>query len=246
MSLFKNSLLVFAWLCIMAGPTHAAGLTVACAANFTSPMKKLAALYQKETNTQVTCTFGSTGMLYGQIIKGAPYDLFFAADEKRPTRLFEAKLSEKPALYAKGKVVLWTKKEQLASASNWIEAVSTPEIKRVGIANPKTAPYGLRAKEAMANAGLTGPITPKLAFGKNVGMAFQFAYSGAAEVSFVALSQAFSEKGASGTYWPVPEAGMVNQAACVLKKGNTEEAIAFLVWLATPSAKNIIMSYGYD
>lgn len=245
MSLTKKILFLVAAFCLMAVPAYAGSLSVACAANFTSAMKELAALYEKETGTPVTCTFGSTGMLYGQITKGAPYALFFAADEKRPALLFDAGKSEKPVLYAKGKAVLWTAKDSLSSLPDWKAVVTAAEVKKVGIANPKTAPYGLRATEAMATAGVTSKVDPKLAFGKNVGMAFQYAYSGAADAAFIALSQALSENGKNGTYWTIDEAGPVFQAACILQKDNPDAAL-FLTWLHTPDAKEIISRYGYE
>lgn len=243
--MFKRLFSLVALLCLFAGTAHAGSVNIACAANFTSPMKELAALYEKCTGTAVKCTFGSTGMLYGQITKGAPYDLFFAADEKRPALLFKDGRSEQPKLYAKGKVVLWTGKKELASFSDWKSAVASLQAKVVGIANPKTAPYGLMAEEAMAANGLTATVKPKLVFGKNVGMTFQYAYSGSADMAFIALSQALSDKGADGKYWTVSDAGLVHQAACVLNKDNTDAAL-FLNWLNTPAAKKIITRYGYE
>jgi len=245
MSLFKKTLFIVAALFLMAGPARAASLNVACAANFTGPMKELAALYQDKTGTEVTCTFGSTGMFYGQITKGAPYDIFFAADEERPAKLFEEGRAEKPVLYAKGKVVLWTDDPALASLPDWKTAVADPAAKTVAIANPKTAPYGTMAEEAMAKVGLTGTVQPKLVFGKNVGMTFQFAYSGSADMAFIALSQALSDKGVAGKYWLVEEAGPVLQGACILSKGNADAA-KFMKWLDTAEAKEIISRYGYE
>lgn len=242
----KRIICILCWLLIMASPAHAATLSVACAANFTSAMKELAALYEKTHATKVNCTFGSTGMLYAQIIKGAPYDLFFAADDARPALLHEQGLSAPPTLYARGKVVIWSNNKELASMPNWKEVVLSPACKRLGIANPKTAPYGLTAEAAMAAEGILESITTKLAFGKSVGTSFQYAYSGAANASFVSLSQALSDKGATGKFWPIPEAETVSQAACVLTKGKTQSAADFLNWLHTPTTRAVIKGYGYD
>lgn len=244
--MLKKTFLIFCWLCLMASPVQAATLSVACAANFTSAMKDLASLYSKTHSTKVNCTFGSTGMLYGQIIKGAPYDLFFAADEKRPAMLHEQGLSDVPTRYAQGKVVVWSNREELSSMPNWKEVILSSACRRVGIANPKTAPYGLKAEAAMAAEGILKAVTPKLAFGKSVGTSFQYAYSGAANAAFVAKSQALSEKGAAGKYWPIPEAGTVNQAVCLLANGKKELATQFLDWLHTPTARAMIEGYGYE
>ncbi len=246
MNLIKRLAFAFCWLCIMSGPVHAADLSVACASNFTLIMKELSAMYEKENGISVTCAFGSTGMLYGQIINGAPYDLFFAADEKRPNLLHDKGLALAPILYAKGKVVVWSGKEALSSMADWKEAVSSDATKRVGIANPKTAPYGQAAEEAMLSAGVLDIVRLKLAYGKSVGASFQYAYSGAADASFVALSQALSKKGAGGTHWMIPEAAPIKQTACILKSGRIKTASLFLKWLATPTARAVIEKYGYE
>lgn len=230
----------------MAAPAQAISINVACAANFTGAMRELADRFAARTGDVVQCTFGSTGMLYGQIKNGAPYDLFFAADEKRPTLLFEAGLSAKPVVYAKGTVVLWTADNRLASHTGWKSVLLSPDAPRIGIATPKTAPYGKRAVEALAAAQLYTRTEPKLIYGKSVGMAFQYAYSGSANVAFVALSQAISDKGKAGTYWIVTEAPAVTQAACVLLRKNTATAERFLIWLNSGEAQAIINKYGYE
>ena len=244
--MIKKAFFIICWLCLLAGPAHAAELSIACAANFTAPMKELAALYEQQTGAPVTCAFGSTGMLYGQITNGAPFDLFFAADEHRPALLHAAGLALPPVLYARGRVVLWTRDRTLTSLTGWKAVVTSPVVKRIGLANPKTAPYGEAAREALAAAGLMEAAQPRLAYGKNVGMTFQFAYSGAADIAFVALSQALSAEGSSGTHWPVPEAHPVRQAVCVVAGKDEAGAAAFLAWMRTAPARTIIMRYGYE
>lgn len=236
----------FIWIALMAGPARAASFRVACAANFTAPLKELANQYARETGDRVDCTFGSTGMLYGQIVNGAPYDLFLAADEERPALLHDAGRAAAPVTYARGAVVVWTTDDLLASLPDWKSVVTSPDADRIGVASPKTAPYGRCAMEAMASARIQTRVRSKLVFGKSVGTAFQYAYSGSADAGFVALSQALSSRGASGKYWPVDEALPVIQAACVLKSGNAESAGRFLNWLASDTARTIIKRYGYE
>jgi len=244
--MLKKLIYITCWIVLLASPALAATLRVACAANFTSAMKELITLFEQSHPHHVSCSFGSTGMLYGQIIKGAPYDVFFAADEKRPTLLHAEGYGATPILYAKGKVVVWSKSKKLASMPNWKEVILCPACRKIGIATPKTAPYGLKAKEAMEQMKMYAEVQPKLAFGKSVGVSFQYAYSGAANASFVALSQALSAKGSGGNYWDIPEAGLVHQTACVLNRGDTALAEEFLTWLKTPAARKIITQYGYE
>lgn len=244
--MFKKLFYMFCWIAWLASPVQAAALKIACAANFTAAMKELSALYEDESGNEVICTFGSTGMLYSQITKGAPYDVFFAADEKRPSMLHDKGYGLRPVMYAQGKVVVWSKAKHLTYMPNWKEVVLCKDCDKVGIATPKIAPYGLKADEALVRANILSEVSPKLAFGKSVGTAFQYAYSGAADAAFVALSQALSDKGAAGRYWPIPEADPINQSACALTKGNTELASEFLVWLQTPTARKVVKKYGYD
>lgn len=241
--MLKRILFTFAWLCIMAVPARAADISVACAANFTSAMKELVELYAEQTGTEIGCVFGSTGMLYGQIINGAPYDVFFAADEKRPRLLHEQGLAATPFVYARGRVVLWSRASVLSGLQDWQEALTAGKGK-IGLANPKTAPYGQRALEALHERDLYARVEDRLVYGKNVGAAFQFAYSSASQVSFIALSQALSTKGREGEYWDIPEAATVRQAACLLQ--DTDEAVEFTSWLETPQARMIIKGYGYE
>ncbi len=243
---FKRIMLALIWICFTAQVAYAADLSVGCAANFTGPMKKLAVMYEKETGHKILCSFGSTGMFYGQITNGAPYDLFFAADEKRPALLYNSGLAEKPVLYATGKAVLWSSDKGLAEARDWKEAVISSNIEHVAISNPKTAPYGFAAQEALIKVALLDEITPKLVFGKSVGVAFQFAYSRSAEIGFIALSQGLSDKGMEGKYWDIPEAGKVKQSVSIIKSGNVTESGAFVAWMTTPTVRELISEYGYE
>lgn len=244
--MIRRTLFIFFWIAMMARPVYSMEIPVACAANFTGPMKELAKLYEKESGNRLVCTYGSTGMFYGQIKNGAPYSIFFAADEKRPYLLYEAGLAEKPFAYAEGKVVLWTIEKDLFEKMSWKDALTAAVVKHIGMANPETAPYGEKAMEALVSSGLYQMVQDRIAYGKSVGIAFQYGFSGATDVSFIALSQALSDKGMSGKYWEIAEAGKVKQAACVLKSGHSKEAQAFVKWMESPPVRKIIGGYGYE
>lgn len=243
--MMKRIVFALAWLCLMASPVQATSLSVACAANFTSAMKKLVALYEAQTGADIRCTFGSTGMLYGQIKNGAPYDLFFAADERRPALLHEQGLAEKPVQYAKGRVVLWSRKPKLFMKPNWREVVLSDTVVTVGIANPETAPYGASTFRTLEKSGILATLKPKFAYGKSVGISFQYAYAGAADAAFIALSQAISAKGGEGRHWPIPEARSIVQTACVLTT-ETAEAGRFMEWIHSATARIIVREHGYE
>lgn len=220
-------------------------ISIACSANFTDTLKKLTTEYEK-TGAEVTCVFGATGMLYGQIINGASYDLFLAADEKRPAMLFDKNLALEPKIYAKGTAVLWSMSKELKGLPTWEDVLVSPDLMRLGISNPKTAPYGATADASLRAAGLYSKIESKIAFGKSVGTAFQYGYTGVADATFIALSQAVSEKGMLGTYWDIPNSARINQAACVIRSGNVEGAQKFLEWIKGEEARSILRRYGYE
>ncbi len=222
-------------------------LTVAVAANFILPFEELSRIFEQESGIKVKGTFTSTGNLYAQIRNGAPYDLFLAADEARPRLLHDAALAEKPFVYARGRVVLWTAKRALCAIRSWQAVVASPSTLRVAIANPETAPYGTAAVEALRKAGLREVVEPKLVFAQSVAQAFQYAHTEAADAGFCALSSACSEQGNKGCRWEVAEAPEVVQAACILKRNKEEIAVEkFAAFLASPQAGRIKKKYGYE
>lgn len=243
---FVVVVLALAVMVFAAGMSWAGKVSVACAANFTGPMKELAALYEARTGVAVETSFGSTGMLFGQITQGAPFELFFAADTVRPAKLHSQGLCAEPCTYALGRVVLWSSAPELAGADDWLAAVSHPAVVKLALAKPETAPYGAAARDAMVQAGLADATKGLLVYGKNVGQAFQFAFSGSAEAAFVALSQALSGKGSRGRHWPVPEAESIVQNGCLLA-GASHEAVGFFEFVLTDEqARDVIARYGYE
>lgn len=222
-------------------------LTVAVAANFILPFGELSRVFEHQSGIKVKGTFTSTGSLYAQIKNGAPYDLFLAADKARPRLLHHEALAEKPFVYARGKVVLWTAKHTLCRIQKWREAVASPSMLRLAIANPETAPYGAAAVEALKRAGLWEAVQQKLVFAQTVAQAFQYAQTESADAGFCALSSAFSQQGRKGCRWVIPEAPAVIQAACVLKRSKEKKAVEeFIAFLASPEALQIKKKYGYE
>lgn len=221
-------------------------LIIATATNFSRPMEKIAKLYEEESGVKVEALFSSTGKFFAQIKNGAPYDLFLAADTRRPDLLFQEGLCEKPFVYAEGKAVLWSATKELASVSSWQEVLRRDDVKRVGISNPKTAPYGEMAVRALQDTGLFQGVEDRLVYAQNVAQAYQYGRSGGVDVTFTALSYALSEDGAQGTQWGIPEAPPILQSACVLKRtGNKPEVESFVGFLESEKVRGLISEYGY-
>lgn len=220
---------------------------IGVAANFILPFTDIARVFEQKASIRVNPIFTSTGNLYAQIRNGAPYDLFLAADQIRPALLFKEGLAEKPFIYAQGKVVLWSAKKSLCSAANtWQDAVLNTMVERIGSANPATAPYGAAGVGALKQEGLWKVIEAKLVYGQSVAQAFQFAHSRAVDASFCAFSSALSSQGREGCHFMVPEAPDVIQAACVLRRGESNIAVRkFAEFLLSPEVATIKKKYGY-
>lgn len=229
-------------------PTHAqaADLVIAQAANFMPAMKEIIPAFEKETGLKVQATYTSTGKLYGQIISGAPFDVFLAADALRPEKLFAEKLVMEPFTYAKGRIVLWTRIATLCEKP-WKETVQSPAVTHIAIANTETAPYGTVAKTALENEQLWTTVQPKLAIGQSISQVFQYVATGAADAGFCAYSYMFTPEGKKGCFVQVKEAPKVIQKACILKSTQHKQAAQkFAAFLGSPTVAAIKHKYGYE
>lgn len=221
-------------------------LTVGVAANFINAFEDISSVFEQETDIKVEATFMSTGKLYAQIIKGAPYDLFLAADERRPKLLFVDNLSEKPFVYAQGQIVLWSKNTENCDRADWKLMAKREDIATIAIANTEAAPYGTSAMIALQKAGLWIELQNKFVFPQNIAQVFQYASTGSTDAGFCAYSSALSDQGKAGCYLSVKEAPDVIQAACILKQTKHPQAVEKLaVFLLSKEAEAIKIRYGY-
>jgi molybdate transport system substrate-binding protein len=226
----------------------AAEVSVAVAANFTNATRDIVPLFEKVTGHTAKVSFGSTGKLYSQIENGAPFEVFLAADTKRPIKAEKEGLAVPGTrfVYAQGKLVLWSAKKGLFD--NGASYLKNSEFKHLALANPKTAPYGLAARQVMEHLGLWPQLQSKLVRGESIAQTFQFVATGNAEIGFVAFSQVKAWQGDAGTAWVIPTTyyAPIDQAAVLLKKGASNPAAqAFVHFLKSDSARMVIESYGY-
>lgn len=242
------STLLFAAI-IMLAPGHsiAEQIRVAVASNFTAAITSITKRFEVNTDHKITLIFGSTGKHYAQIKNGAPFDAFFAADDRRPELLEKEGLSlpDSRFTYAVGKVVLWSPKAGYVDPEASI--LERGEFHHLAIANPKLAPYGKAAQEILQARGQWGPLSARLVRGENIGQAFQFVKSGNAELGFVAYSQVKrTNHPIEGSFWMVPQAlyTRIEQQAVLLK--DKEAARGFLSFVRSDEVLKIIRDYGYD
>ncbi|NBQ89979.1 MAG: molybdate ABC transporter substrate-binding protein [Betaproteobacteria bacterium] len=239
------------WAWALATPlAWAAEVSVAVAANFAAPMKRLAVVFEQTSGHRAVVSLGATGALYAQVINGAPFHVFLAADQKTPQWLESQGQAVEGTrfTYATGRLVLWSATPGLVDGQG--EVLRTPRFQKLAIANPKVAPYGAAALEVMERMGLAAAVRPRLVQGDNIAQAHQFTASGNAQLGFVALSQVMVDgRLSSGSAWVVPAHlhPPLKQDAVLLRRGvDTPAARAFMDFLRSDAARAIIRAHGYE
>ncbi|MDT8387459.1 MAG: molybdate ABC transporter substrate-binding protein [Thiogranum sp.] len=228
------------------GPASADEIRVAVASNFTDAIKDVAEAFEKKAGHEVVLISGSTGKHYAQIINGAPFDAFFAADARRP-RLLEEESVAVPGsrfTYAIGKLVLWSPDPALIDAN--ARVLSHGNFRHLALANPKLAPYGKAAEQVMRARGVWEALQGRMVHGENVGQTFQFVKTGNAELGFVAYSQ-IKRAGDSteGSFWEPPQSlyTPIEQQAVLLK--DHPVARELMGFAKGDQARKIIRAHGY-
>lgn len=231
--------------------SQAATVLVAVASNFTKPMNEIADAFKKATGHEANLSFGSSGKFVAQIENDAPFEVFLSADEKNPQKLEESGkgIANTRFTYAIGKLVLWSATAGLVDEQGQI--LSKGGFKHLALADPKIAPYGLAAEEAMKTLGVLDKLQLLFVLGDNISQTQQFISSGNAELGFIALSQVIGTDGkiGEGSGWIVPDNlhSPIRQDAILLKKGESNPAApALLEFLKSPEALAIIKKYGYN
>jgi len=238
-----------ALLAAAAGSAPAGEVRVAVAANFSAPMKRIAASFEQTSGNKVQAVFGATGKFYAQIGNGAPFEVLLAADEQTPQRLAAEghAVAATRFTYAVGKLLLWSPTP--GTVDDRGEVLTRGSFRHLALANPDLAPYGAAAVSVLKRLGVYDTLQPKLVMGENISQAHQFVASGAAELGFVALSQVLADGKIAGSAWTVPADlyPPIRQDAILLDRGRDNPVAAgFLAYLKGEAAREVIRSFGYD
>ena len=221
-------------------------ITVAAASNLTGVMDEFAGLFEKQSKIKVVLSYGSTAQLAQQIANGAPFDLFAAADTDHVDDLISAgKLRRvSRAVYARGQLALWVPDTNLSV--NRLEDLLRPEVRIIAVAQPRLAPYGQAALEALKRSQVWDRVQPKIVYANNISVARQYAASGNANAAFTALSLI---RRAAGTvikvdpslYRPIDQAlGIASDTA------HHEAAQRFRTFLLGPEGRRVLKNNGYQ
>ena len=220
-------------------------LIVAAAADLVLALREIASAFEKEHQAKVTLMFGSSGQLAQQIQHGAPVDVFFAANESFVQDLREQGAVQPNSVvpYAQGQIVLATQRGRPVLSA--LRDLTRDDVKRVAIANPAHAPYGMAAREALVSAGVWNQVQPKLVYGENIRQVLQFLQTGNVDAAILAVSLAQVPEIQltridSGLYRPIVQA-----AAVTTRSQHPDLARAFIRFVSGPQGRPIMKRYGF-
>ncbi|HEU0234758.1 MAG TPA: molybdate ABC transporter substrate-binding protein [Gallionella sp.] len=238
-------LLGFAMQSVQAGEK----ITIAAAADLRFAMDEIVVLFNKaHPDDRVEVIFGSSGKFNTQIQQGAPYDLYFSADIGYPRKLKEDGFAASEVQpYAVGRIVLWSPVRDASKMT--LADLADPSILKIAIANPKHAPYGKRAEEALRAAGMWEKVETKLIFGENISQTAQFVQTGNAQIGIIALSLALNPELANhGGYMLIPDNlhQPLEQGFIVTRRAaNNPLAQVFANFMASKEARAVMTRYGF-
>lgn len=236
------------WL-LFGAAAHAEKVTIAAAADLKFAMDEIVDRFQQaHPGDKVQAVYGSSGKFHTQIQNNAPYDLYFSADIHYAQSLVDAGFAASEVRpYALGRIVLWSADRDASRMT--LESLADPKIARIAIANPKHAPYGKRAEEALRAAGLWDKVQSKLVFGENIAHAAQFVQTGNAQVGIVALALAVNPALArKGSYWLIPDTlhAPLEQGFIITRRAaGSALARRFADYMASESARAVMVRHGF-
>lgn len=228
---------------------QAEALRVAAAADLKFAMDEIVVSFDKSNpGDEVEVIYGSSGKFHTQIQQGAPYDLFFSADITYPRQLAAQGLAASAVKsYGVGRIVLWSNQRDARGMT--LSQLTGPDITRIAIANPKHAPYGKRAEEALRATGVWEKIEPKLVYGENIAQTAHFVQTGNAQVGVIALSLALSpELSGQGSYSLIPETlhQPLEQGFVITRRAaGNPRALRFADYMGGKAARAILNRYGF-
>ena len=243
---------VLIYMILLSHYSIAGTIRIAVAANVSYAMEDLKQAFSKHyPDTKVQVVLGSSGKLTAQIKNGAPYQLFMSANMLYPETLYQQKIAvDQPVVYAQGTLAYLTVKSY--DLSTGIDIVKDSSIKRIAVANPKTAPYGKAAREALKNAGVYDAIKSKFIFGESVSQTVSYTVT-ATDLGFIAKSSLYSKQMKQykeGKNWREVDPKLytpIAQGIVILKRGESNaEVKAFYDFILSDTAQKILKKFGYN
>ncbi|HUH00996.1 MAG TPA: molybdate ABC transporter substrate-binding protein [Kofleriaceae bacterium] len=224
------------------GKKHHDGLTVAAASDLTDAFEAMGTAFTKKTGKKVIFTFGSSGNLAKQIQHGGPYDVFASANRAFVDQIVNSgdAVAASRATYARGRVIVWAPGGPIGSLADLKDA----RFKKISLAHPDHAPYGVAGKAALQRAGVWRDVESRMVYGSNVRDALLHSETGNSDASITALSLVIrSDK----EYFVIPEElhPPLEQSIAVIERSkHHEDATAFVAFVQSPEGQTILRTYG--
>ena len=220
-----------------------ANIRVAVAANFYPLMLELKQDFEQLHAVEVDLISGSSGVLSSQIRQGAPYDAFFSADLDYSMDLYEDGYSAQlPKIYAKGRMVLCSNTGTVDLSSLCMGGKNT----KIGIANPKTAPYGKAALKFLQTQTCFTELEPRLIYANNINQLDQYISNGVVGLGITAASSV-EMKSFLKDYKMLSFTEGLEQTCISLDGRKTPHRLSqqFLDYILSEEIQKIIVSKGY-
>lgn len=241
---------LFMLLMLVTQSASAQTISVAVASNALDAIKRISHDFEKQYGHTVRISSGSTGKLYAQIYNGAPYDIFLAANAREPQRLEQLGYSAANSrfTYAVGRLSLCSQgNKKIISIT---DILTDPAMQRLAIANPKTAPYGVAARQVLESLGLWQTLRSSLIRGENISQAYQYFMTGNTQLAFLATSQIKSRPGSQQVNCVSVEQKYyqpIRQQAVVLSRAANKAAVKlYITYLESPQIKELLQQhFGY-
>ena len=242
---------LFLGLILLCSSLFAGTVNIAVAANVSYAIEELIKEFNKSNpDTKIQVTLGSSGKLVAQIKNGAPFNIFMSANMNFPKALYDEKIAiTEPIIYAEGALAMFSSKE--LDFSKGIDLIKDSSISKIAIANPKTAPYGTAAVEAIKNAGLEEFIKDKLVYAESISQVLNYATT-AADIGFIAKSSLYEEnmsKYEEKINWISLDTKLyksIEQGIVIINNAkDNAEVKAFYDFILGAKAKEIFINYGY-
>lgn len=242
---------LFVLLFVAGGLLRAGEITIAVAANVSYAIDALRSEFAKtHPDVTVKVILGSSGKLTAQIRHGAPYGLFMSANMTYPEALYRDGIAvTEPVVYAEGALAMLSVRPGLIEQG--MPVIADKRVNKIAIANPKTAPYGMAAVEAIDNAGLLDSARSKFVYGESISQTVSYTVT-ATDIGFIAKSSLFSPKMArfrEGEHWTAVDAALytpIKQGIVLLKEGRQgADYRDFYNFMRSGKAGAILRQYGY-
>lgn len=235
--------------CVFSHLVQAESFHIAIADHFGLPMQELLKVFEKETGIVPTTTATSEGELYNKLKAGELFDVFIAANVTVPDMIVQEGLgvANTRFTYAIGKLVLWSPNPSLVDKKG--EVLRSGNFKHLAMSNPERAPYGNAARQTLEKLELLDSLKDKLVVAESPALTYKKIVEGGAELGFLPLAYLRPSKKIEGSYWIVPLSlyGRLEHQAILTKYGEHNKAAqAFIAFMKTPRAQNVIESFGYN